>query len=753
MRRNPQQGSLGTRRSLTSPFSTYSAPVAPQAGGPAKDVAKGFASLSRTLSSVGEEQGQQATQELRQLAPAIARMKQEGKSDDQIAKELFGETSRRSQQRLRRAIDKGGIDNIDDPVFNLRLNEAIGQAAANDWMDNNRQALEDALREEYFSMGVDDKVSEDEVFRRAVARAGLEESYADTFEGLAATSPLAFETATQNIEAGLRIAKEDARRQATKARTNVVANGKIRNTKSSLTYALETGDIEGAALTAAGHLAEIAQSLDPASAEDALQQVLDGVEADVAQRVERNEMSQESAAYYLEEIEQRLLLSDGSSVVDRFEGVGLQLDKLATRYGSGDMETQDRKVAYNLTRTRGIMLIEAEETIDGRIGRYTEVEAALSRYITDGTDSEVLQELREQGVRMGTERERSILLEVVRSRKDSWGNTDERQNDRILKSRKQKEDAFMRDMTAKLYRKERSLDAAVREAGEQGHFNAQKQLLEQNDDRIKRNRDMLFDAMLTAGIPKEQQETWMANNSSFVREMLFNTDDTADPQKYAERIRARGKLVERPQVETRISGQKRKAPVAGSSQAQADALSQATGIQQQFVVARDKEQLDTLIKSYALNDAVIDPETNQFRDDEIGEEAHLQMAEHVLFSGQVKTGQTGASFRFTDDEGNLRNVNVRLDQLKGTLSKDELFRLRFSRVGTEADNTAAFGFARGPLSLLGAPIPLTNEPSSPAQRRNREAFVSTLKYYSKDPLSAADIEAIITNYTREGSDD
>jgi len=241
MRQKPKEFGLGVRDVQASPVDTFSPEVVMQpraARGGA--VGEGLQQLSQTLAGMGQQNRQFDEKTLEPLAEAVHAMKQDGKSDAEITKEVSeaGLTTGRVLNRIRKA---GGYDAFSDLAFRVTYDELEADSAYQS-AQSSLNVLDKTARNLASGYGLGDDPEE----LRASLFALYGEGTADHKSGLSPLSSPKYDK-LMNAEIARRVDKAFAAGQRTQEVD--IAN----KAASSLSIPLDqhiSGVIDGAELTA-----------------------------------------------------------------------------------------------------------------------------------------------------------------------------------------------------------------------------------------------------------------------------------------------------------------------------------------------------------------------------------------------------------------------------------------------------------------------------------------------------------------------
>ena len=209
MRKKPQEFGFGVRDVQASPVDTFSPEVVqnPQAS-KASGYAAGMVQLSQTLAGMARQNKQYDDKTLEPLAQAVYELREQGKTDTQIEKEVSesGLTTARVIKRVRK---HGGFDAFTDPAFRLTYAELEGAGAATA-VETSMSALDGTI--EKMMTGL--KITDDPEVAVAEARAVLEEVAAEGGKGL---DPFGFSVYQKRVSKSIdrRVAQATAKAQRT----------------------------------------------------------------------------------------------------------------------------------------------------------------------------------------------------------------------------------------------------------------------------------------------------------------------------------------------------------------------------------------------------------------------------------------------------------------------------------------------------------------------------------------------------------
>ena len=173
MRQKPKEFGLGVRDVQASPVDTFSPEVVMQpraARGGA--VGSALSGLSQTLAGMANQNKQFDDKTLQPLAQAVYAMREDGKTDSQIAKEVAesGMTSARVMKKIR---SRGGFDAFTEPAFRLTYDELEGVGTA-ERAESTLAALDASAERMLAGIGIEDDRDEVVAMVEAMYREALE---------------------------------------------------------------------------------------------------------------------------------------------------------------------------------------------------------------------------------------------------------------------------------------------------------------------------------------------------------------------------------------------------------------------------------------------------------------------------------------------------------------------------------------------------------------------------------------------------
>jgi len=154
MRKKPQEFGFGVRDVQATPVDTFSPEVVMQPEATPNGVAKGLSGLSQTLAGMSNQNRQFDQKTLQPLAQAVYAMREDGKTDAQIAKEVSesGMTSARVMKKIR---SRGGFDAFTDPAFRITYDELEGVGTA-ERAESSLAALDATAERMIAGIGIED---------------------------------------------------------------------------------------------------------------------------------------------------------------------------------------------------------------------------------------------------------------------------------------------------------------------------------------------------------------------------------------------------------------------------------------------------------------------------------------------------------------------------------------------------------------------------------------------------------------------
>lgn len=733
-RQTPQAGAFGQRRSQAGNLSTYVAPTQVRdAGSQMAQVAKSFAGLSNTINQMGLEEGREADQQMRELAPKIAEMREAGLSDDQISEELTGLTTRRSKKRIRKSLDKDGtLNNLEDPQFNLRLAETQGIERGSNWLEEHQEFLTDAMETSFEQAGLDG-MSEDERLKAILSDPELVAQTQEELEGL---SPLARIEAEKQIEDGLRILAARGKEKAKVTRENVLANGESTFALNGVTILGEPGtDPSAVAASIAERISTNSVDLDNATGQKVVGQTVESIIADLDRQVERGDLSGAQAAFFIEELQGSLQKKGGGSVLDQYSQIGERLESAKFLLGEGaDQGKRDEKKAQAISSTRTFVEISLMEDVKEQEAEYGIIENALRAAIDGTVGPEQAELLRAIDVDPSSLNDIRIAQATVESQRERDRGLDANQRRRGVENRKANEDSWMRDLTGKIARGEitRQQGVVMSEGAEM--FAAADRLRNISDQKVKRNRELI--AVANSGLPQNEDgltalDVIRQNSPDIYAELLFTEDE--DPMAIHKRIKVYSQLGQ--ETIGLVNGDdgmaiELQAPVPGSGVAfyeeKGIPIKQALILDSDDALEADIAEIAKVGYTMEDNLVSVDPEAN------------LIMAERALFSGRLKTTDLQGPEVTVSLDG--QDVLVRPDLLpaNGSMDWSELLQLRFTDI--TKDGVDPGWWTR-----------MTNGGSTTAQQKRN--LKSAFRRYSATPLSATQLDELVASYALQLSDD
>ena len=746
-RQTPQAGAFGQRRSQAGNLSTYVAPTqARDAGAELAQIAKGFSGLSNTINQMGVQEGREADEQMRALAPKIAEMREEGLSDDEISTELSGLTTRRAKKRIRKSLDKDGtLNNIEDPMFNMRLAETQGIERGSMWLEEQEEFLTDAMTTAFESAGLDG-MSEDERLKEVLSNPSLTATVADH---LADLTPLARLEAEKQIEDGLRVLAARGKEKAKVTRENTLSNGEARFATNGTTILGEPGtDPSAVARSIAERISTNSVDLDNETGQKVIGQTVESIIQDLDRQVEVGDLTGAQAAYFIEELQGSLGKKGGGSVLDQYKDISQRLESARFLLSDGiDQSKKDEKKAQAISATRSFVEISLMEDLAEQEAAYGQMENALRAAIDGTLTDEQSERLRSINVDPDNLNDIRVAQATVEAQRQRDRSMDSSERKRGLDNRKADEDRFMRTITGRLTSGDLTRVEAIKLAETSENYAAADRLRNIGDQELRRNQEMI--RIVNQGLSPNADgltalDMIQANSQQVYQEILFSTDMT--PEEIRDRVTTYSKLGS--DTEVIRSGDdvsyEVARPVPGSGVEWYEANS--VPIRQAASVASDEEMVAEVTEIAKVGVTVEDSVVS------IDPEAHLIMAERALFSGRLKTTDDMVSGVTIDSGGESVPVAVELLPAYKSMGWGELLQLRFSDIEESGINPGAFQrlFNTPTARMSGwGFIGSALGDEHLTQTRNLK---SAYRRYSKTPLSATQLDELVASYVLQLQD-